>query len=931
MRSSRTLLTGLAALLTVIAIALVVSPLLFRERIASRLRAEIDRSVDARVSWSRAGLSLLRDFPNATLSLDRLSIVGVKPFAGDTLVAIRQARLVLDLASVLAHLRRGDRIVVREIVLRSPVVGLRVLADGTANWDIARRSGGETSRGSSAVGVTLRDLRIVDGRVSMDDRQSHLAASLVGLHQTLRGDFGRNRVVLASRTRVDSASLRFAGLPYLSRVALELDTDVDADLRARRFTFTDDSLRLNRLVLAFGGSVTVGRPDVALDFSFSTPGTEFADILSLVPAVYSRDFAQLQTSGTMSASGRVRGAYGPHAFPALALRARVENGTFRNPALPLPARDIFMDLAIDNPGGHVDSTVVDLKRLDASIGGRPLNARLLMRTPVSDPDVDLRLTGTLDLADLRRTVKLDGVSELTGLVAADVAMRARMSDLDGGRYDRVAAGGTVKVARLAMRSSALPHAIFVDTAGVRLTPRTAELTSFSARVGRSDVRATGSLDNLLGYVLRRQDLRGSATVSSNHVDLDEWRSKEKTTEVIPVPPRVDFTMKATAARVTYGAVTAANVRGGLRVKDERITLDELQMETLRGSVVANGFYETTVPGRPTFDVDFRLAGVDIPAAFAALTTVRTLVPLARWAQGGVSGTVGLEGPLGQNMVPVFSALTGKGAIETERLVVQGAPVLEKLADALSLDQLRKPTLGIVRASFDVADGRVTVKPFAVNANGIDMTVAGSNGIDQTLAYDLSLGVPRTALGAAGGSTVARLASSAGMSGTDLTKGNVVKLGARVGGTVTSPTVRASFAGVAGSAREVVQSAVRQEVLTRTVAAREKVDSAAEEARRRATAEAGRIMAEAERQAATIRAEARALSATARREGNERADSLLAQAKNPASRMAAQLATDRLRREADQRAERIVREADARADALVEQARRQADGLVPTKG
>ncbi|HET7189562.1 MAG TPA: AsmA-like C-terminal region-containing protein, partial [Gemmatimonadaceae bacterium] len=430
---------------------------------------------------------------------------------------------------------------------------------------------------------------------------------------------------------------------------------------------------------------------------------------------------------------------------------------------------------------------------------------------------------------------------------------------------------------------------------------------------------------------RDQDLRGSATVNSEHFDLNEWRSNEKTTEVIPVPPHVDFALKASAAKVTYAAITAANVHGDLRVKDQRVTLNELRMETLRGTVIANGYYETTVPGRPTFDFDLRLAAVDIPSAFTALTTVQKLAPIARWAQGGLSGTIGLKGPLGTDMTPVFTALTGKGAIETDRLVVEGAPLLDKLADAVKLDQLRKPSLGVVKASFDVADGRVHVKPFVVQMGGIDMTVAGSNGIDQSLKYDLSLAVPRTALGAAGTSAVAKLASQAGKPGADLGAGEAVQLGAQVTGTVTNPSVKPSFAGMAASVRDAAKSAVQQEVATRTAAVKQQADSAAEQARARARAEAERIVGEAERQAATIRADARTLAAKARTEGHARADSLMARATNPASRMAAQVGTDRLRREADQQADRIVREADARADALVAQARKQADALTAAKG
>jgi hypothetical protein len=717
---------GLPALVFVLALVLV--PLLFRERIAARLKTEIASSVNARVDWRSASVGLLRDFPNASLSLNDLRVVGVQPFAGDTLAAVRDARLVLELGSVIGFLRHGEPIVIREVAVREPRIALRVLPDGRANWDIARPSPAGTPAATRAVGVTLRRLQLSDATITLDDRHANLALALHGLNEELRGDFARERFVLSTRTRIDSVFARFAGIPWLSRVAVRLDADVDADLRAKRFTFRRDTLRLNALLLAFDGSATLGKPNTALDVSFAAPGTAFRDILSLVPAVYARNFSQLRTAGTMSVAGRVRGNYGPTAFPALALQARVENGAFRDPSLPLPARGISMELAVDNPGGHVDSTVVNLKRFHVEIGGRAVDARLVVRTPVSDPDVDLRLRGTLDLADVARTVMLPDVSGLAGLVAADLAMRARLSDIGASRYDRVAASGSASASRVAVRSTALPHAIALDTAALRFTPRAAQLTTLAARIGNSDLRASGSLDNLLGFLMHDEELRGTGAVSSSHFDLAEWQSKEKTTEVIPVPARVDFTLDAAAERVTWGALAMNDVRGKLRVKDQRITLDSLRMNTMRGSILANGAYDTRDLAKPAFDLALTLDSVDIPASVAAIATVQKLAPVARFARGSVGGTLTMKGLLARDMSPVLGALSGRGDLRTAGLTMQSSSALEKVSTALASGPLRSPSLGAVRLAFDVMNGRVNVKPFNLTAGGITVPLGGANGI-----------------------------------------------------------------------------------------------------------------------------------------------------------------------------------------------------------
>ncbi len=875
MRPLRRTAIGVLIAAALLFVVLICAPILLGGRINAAVRNAVDGSVNARIAWADVGVSFLRDFPNLTVSLNGLSAVGAKPFEGDTLAAVRQARLIVGTASAVRFFTSGAPIVIRKLDLRDPRIHLRGLADGTANWDIARKSTAQ-AKGSAGVSVTLRDFRISNGSIFLDDKRTGLTASLVGIQDRLSGDFAKQHFGLTTNLRVDTASVRFAGVSYLNRVAIAVDADMDADLGAHRFTIRKNTVAVNRLALTAAGSVTTGNPDLGVDLTFSTPRTAFGDILSLVPAIYTHDFDRLETSGTMSVAGFVRGSYGPHAFPALSLRARVNNGAFKYPSLPASAHDVAMDLAVDNPGGHVDSTVVNLKAFHAAIGSRAIDARMLLRTPVSDPDADIQLAGTVDLADIGRTVKLDGVSQLAGQIAADLVLHARVSDVDARRYDRVVARGTLGVSHVAVKSATMP-AVAVDTAALRFTPQNAQLSAFAATVGHSDVRATGALDNVVGFLFRDQDLRGSAAVSSNNFDLDEWRSQDKKTEVIPVPPHVDFALKASAARVTYGPLTLANVHGDLHVKDQRVTLDNLSMETLRGTMVATGFYETTVPDRPNFDVALKLTTVDIPAAFAALTTVQRLAPIAKWAQGSLSGTVSLKGALGPDMVPVFSALGGKGDIETQQLVLQGAPILERVANAFKVDSLRKPALGALRASFDIADGRLHVKPFVAKLGAMNLTVSGSNSVDQSIAYDLAL-----------------------------TRG-LAQLRAKIGGTISDPTVRSDLGGSLASTAQAAKDSIKQAGAARVDAAKAKADSA---------------IAAAARQADSIRAQARAAVTTLKDEASRRADSLVAKATNPVARIAAQAAANKIRGAADEQAQRMIAAADARADSLVARAKQR---------
>ncbi|HSL72518.1 MAG TPA: AsmA-like C-terminal region-containing protein [Longimicrobiales bacterium] len=903
-----------AAVFVLLIAALALAPLLLRDRIEARVKRAISSNIDAQVDWRRLDLGLLRTFPNLSLKLHDLVVVGVGQFAGDTLISVPRFGLVLDLGSVLGSLRGARPLVVRSIELNRPLVQLRVRADGAANWDILReRAAADSSRRS--LDVSLKRLDITDAVITFDNRQSDLSSRIAGLQHSLSGDFGKQRFTLRTRTTADTVSVAFAGVPYLSSARVEAVADLAADMAARTFTLRENSLRVNALQLNAQGSVTAAPTKKTVNVVFEAPRTDFKEILSLVPAIFTKDYETLQTSGTMSVRGRVRGTWGNGAIPGFTIAANIENGSFRYPDLPLPARDIFLRLMLNHPGGDIDSTVLNISRFHAVLGSDPIDGLFMLRTPKSDPDVGLRVAGRLDLSNLPKTVKLEKVQRLAGMVVANAAVRARLSDINRKQYDRVSANGTVEIRQLVFNAADLRQPLDIEEAKLTLSPRQAELSAFRGSVGSSDLTMTGSLENVLGFVLGKEDLRGTATLASHRFDLNEWRSDDKAKTIV-VPPRIDFTLRAAADTVRYGILSLRNTRGTLRIKDQRATLEDFKMNVLGGELGISGSYETRPGAPPAFDLAVDLANVVASAAFAEIRSIQAFAPVARYADGNVSAQMKLNGELGTDMMPVLENITGLGSLLTSSLVLRDFPPLERLADALKLQQLRDPGFKDLKSSFAIEKGRLHVKPFDVRAGPLTMTIAVSNGIDQSLDYDVALRVPRSILGGEANRAVTNIINRSQQAGFNLQSVENITLGVTIGGTVTNPSVGTTFRNTAGDAGASVAQALREEAEQRQQLVVERVDSAAEEARRK-------VLAEAETRAAAVRTEAAALADKLRREGHERADSLETQGSGLA-RIAARAAADKLRKETDAKADAIVREAESRAQALLAEARQRAD-------
>jgi len=113
----------LGSLILLILILLFTVPVLFKEKIKTRVEQVVNESVNAIVSFSDYKLSFFRNFPNLAFSLKGVSVTGKDRFDGDTLAAFRSFDLVFNLASLLG----SSGYEVKSVILDRPVLNAIVL------------------------------------------------------------------------------------------------------------------------------------------------------------------------------------------------------------------------------------------------------------------------------------------------------------------------------------------------------------------------------------------------------------------------------------------------------------------------------------------------------------------------------------------------------------------------------------------------------------------------------------------------------------------------------------------------------------------------------------------------------------------------------------------------------------------------------------
>ena len=893
-----------AIVVAAILVVAFVVPMLFKGKITQIVKTEANKILVARLDFEDLDLSLLRHFPNASVELKGLTLIGAERFEGDTIVAAERISVVVNLMSLI-----GDGgFVVSKIILADPAVHAHKLADGAVNWDVMKASGepevvveqkepeqggekgGETAEPSSFK-LSIRDFRINDAIIRYEDDSTNMRFSTEPLSLRLRGDLSAAQSELDLRMTAEKMNFVSGGISLLSNAEAELVATIAADLENNRFTFSDNTLRLNAIEMNLNGWAQLADDAVKMDLTAGCEQVQFKELLSLIPAFYTRDFRDLTASGELSLSLWAKGEMRGSILPAFELKAGVTDGSFRYASLPKAVTGINIAARVANSGDVMDKTEVDLSKFTLSMAGNSLSAAFYATNLISDPTFRASMAGRVDLGAVKEVYPLEKGMELAGEITADVKVSGCMSAIEKQRYEQLGASGTFVVEGVGLKLNGLPD-VKIRRAAATITPQAMTLGEFGITVGKSDLAANGQLSDYLGYLLKGNNLSGRLYVKSNLLDLNEIMAAmpaaetsdteapatEKAAEetsttasVIEIPRNLNLSLSTDLKKILFQKMTISDFTGELRMANGILDLSKLKMNLFDGTASASGSYSTADPANPQLKLSASFAKASFAKTFEELEMIQKLVPIFAKTGGDYSLSLDLSTPLDATMSPVMKSLNASGEIRSENIKVQNIGAFDALAKALKNDALSKIEAKDVAIRFAVRDGRVETQPFDLKMGKINVNLSGSTGLDQTIDYTAKVALP------------------AGTTGGVLESVNV-----KIGGTFSSPKITL---GVKEAAEQAVKNVVNQQIQKLTGSES--------------------LSAEIEKQADNLRSEAEKAGQKLIAAAQAQRDKLVeaASSKGELAKLAAQKAGDKLVSEAEKQAANLKIEAEKQIEKL----------------
>jgi len=558
--------------------------------------------------------------------------------------------------------------------------------------------------------------------------------------------------------------------------------------------------------------------------------------------------------------------------------------------------------------------VVNIPQFQMKVGDNPVKGAFNLKRPISDPTIKGELKGMIDLAELGRAVPMEGITKIDGTVQSDVVFNASQSQLEKQLYNQVNVDGTIHMQNVLVEQVGTPP-VAIEQLQADFSPQRVKMGSFKGTLGKSDVQATGQVDNILAYFSPEQTMEGTVTFTSNYFDANEWISEDTTAavaatstdtevpfdrfqfnvdgtinkmdydayqltntkmkgqispnestieafatqigksdlrasgtvnnlmdyvlenevvtgeiqlrsnyldlnqfmveeetsssseplEVIPVPENVDLMIHSNLKKVRYTNFDLTNIKGDVVVKEEKAEMKEIAARILGGKIQFDGAYSTQDLSAPTFSIAYQLDKLDFNNAFKTFNTFRAIAPLARYIDGKFTTNLKMNGTLGKDLIPNLGSLNLSGFLHTFGATIRKSSIFDKLSNKLQVKALKNVNLTDTKNWLEIKNGYVELEETTHKVTkDISLKVKGRHHLlQEDLFYLIEATIPKKYLnksiaGRAVNKGWGMLVEEAKKRGVDIDSGDKVKLNINVTGSMLNPTFKIIPVGTDGS-------------------------------------------------------------------------------------------------------------------------------------
>ncbi|MFM2428476.1 MAG: hypothetical protein RL012_360 [Bacteroidota bacterium] len=707
----------------------------YQDQIIQKFLDEASKRSSNSIRMGSIQLTVLKSFPNIALILHDVVIKDCTETAAD-LVTARKICLFLDVwklvqgQSVVAHLSlaHGKLHLGEDLGLQLGWGrGAQKTTQNRVPWIVQLQK------------ITLKDMEIVYG-----SKKQRYSVSVEKMQASLRWENPRLKADLQGKATIQSIQLQ--DLSFARNLPISLKAALSYDQRQKTWTLQSAQLQHGNSLLAVQGS---GSLETTSSIALTIQGKKISPqiLLRCLPKQYYQKIKPYDPHGELTFNLSVN----EQQRNSLALQ-----GDFVLRDGALTASQFSTPVELSQLSGHLNiPNLQNLKTATLSIDkiiSRLASSRLEGRLSLNDfhkLHLQCAAEATLDLASLSMLLAYPAITDASGRLDLHWELEANLQQLMRGTHarDNLHLSGALQTqaAQFKLGQSQLPceemmgKLVFQDNALI--------IKDFSGSIGPGSFILTGTVHNLFPYLLSgNQNICVVAKLYMDYLDLDALfygkrvsTSPTSTTSAkFDIAPRWTLNLDCDIQQLHCRRFRGKNVRGEVRVKDQKLIAEKLQLGVSGGKVFLDGVLDASTDDLNIHTVA-KLQGVRIADLFYTFENFHQHFLMDSHLGGEVFSDIDLTMQADKQWNMRWDVLQAAIDVRLSNGVLHDFAPIRQLAKYVDKEDLANLRFSELKNHILIEDQTIYLPPMEVHSDLTHIQLSGTHTFDGRIAYQF--GVP----------------------------------------------------------------------------------------------------------------------------------------------------------------------------------------------
>jgi hypothetical protein len=355
---------------------------------------------------------------------------------------------------------------------------------------------------------------------------------------------------------------------------------------------------------------------------------------------------------------------------------------------------------------------------------------------------------------------------------------ANSDDFSETYLNKFSNNGKIYLKSFRLRDPKFPLRTSLNRVDVHFNDDTLHLDNMRLRIGRSNVRLSGRVDNMRRYLLRGQTLKADLKLTSRRLDLNQLlRAANSAMNSMPadsvmaqqnallaesdtlglyeetqdmavdslsgaalvvLPRNLNVRFNAKVDSVFFSKMKLADFTGNVRIKNQVMSIGNLSTSTQVGKAAMHVSYECKKPNKADVALAMDMDSVQIGSLVHAMPELDAVMPMLRSFDGSVACEVSASAQLDSAMNIKLPTVNAGAWLRGDSLVLMDGETFSEIAKMLMFNKKTKNLIDSVSVELVVKNNEIEIYPFMVSMDKYRLGVGGTQGLDLSFNYHVAL-------------------------------------------------------------------------------------------------------------------------------------------------------------------------------------------------